>query len=107
MIWEVDEDLDGQVNYMEFFLMYKRCRFDDTFLEPRSMYNVVQFLMYLQNNQSDDEQNEKEPKSRITVEDTLELLYVKYGRNLLDEEIEEIFGRDENKVDGQDKKVSL
>jgi Ca2+-binding EF-hand superfamily protein len=25
MIWEVDEDLDEQVNFYEFQLMYKRC----------------------------------------------------------------------------------
>lgn len=106
MIWEIDEDLDGFIDDYEFLLMYKRCRFDDTYLEPRTLYNVVQFLMYLQNNQNDQE-NTKELKTKITVEDTLEQLYVKYGRNLLDEEIEEIFGKDENKADGQEKKISL
>lgn len=28
MIWEVDEDLDEQVDINEFKLMYKRCTFD-------------------------------------------------------------------------------
>ena len=35
MIWEVDENLDGRVDAYEFELMYKRCIFDKTGLEPR------------------------------------------------------------------------
>lgn len=35
MIWEVDEDLDEFVISYEFELMYKRCIFDKTGLEPR------------------------------------------------------------------------
>jgi hypothetical protein len=34
-IWEVDEDNDRKVNLYEFEMMYKRCIFDPTFLEPR------------------------------------------------------------------------
>lgn len=45
-IWEVDEDLDGSINEYEFTLMYKRCIFDKTWLEPRNLFNLVQFLMY-------------------------------------------------------------
>jgi hypothetical protein len=47
MIWEVDDNLDYQIDYHEFILMYKRCRFDDTGLEPRTLYNLVLFLMFL------------------------------------------------------------
>jgi len=47
MIWEVDENLDGCINYYEFELMYKRCRFDTTGLEPRNLYNLVMYLMFL------------------------------------------------------------
>jgi Ca2+-binding EF-hand superfamily protein len=28
MVWEVDENLDGEINKYEFELMYKRCRHD-------------------------------------------------------------------------------
>ena len=41
MIWEVDENLDERVDFHEFKLMYKRCNYDDTGLEPRSLFNLV------------------------------------------------------------------
>ncbi len=50
MIWEVNDSLNGRINEYEFWLMYKRCSLDQTGLEPRNLYNVVQFLMFLQNN---------------------------------------------------------
>ena len=43
----MDEDLNDQIDKYEFTLMYKRCVFDKTGLEPRSLFNLVQFLMYL------------------------------------------------------------
>ena len=45
-------------------------------------------------------------KGRITVEDTLELLYVRYGRLNLDNEILAIFGPEEKTADGQEKEIS-
>lgn len=88
MIWvgeanqqEVDDDLDGCVSRQEFDTMYKRCISDETGLEPRKLFNLVQFLMY-----------DKDFKGRVTVEETLQILYVRYGRERLDEEIKAIFG---------------
>ena len=60
MIWEVDDDLDGYVSREEFMTMYKRCISDKTDLEPRGLFNLVQFLMY-----------DKMFKGRVTVEETL------------------------------------
>ena len=40
--------------------MYKRCVFDKIGLEPRNLFNLVQFLMY-----------DKTNRGTITVEDTL------------------------------------
>lgn len=59
-IWEVDDDLDGYVSQEEFNTMYKRCISDTTGLEPRKLFNLVQFLMY-----------DKNFKGRVTVEETL------------------------------------
>ena len=58
--------------------MYKRCVFDKTGLEPRSLYNLVQFLMYLV--YGEDKQHitigqKKAFPTTITIENSLELLY--------------------------------
>merc|ERR1711998_728530 len=46
MIWEVDEDCDHAVSWDEFKLMFHRCRNDRTGLEPRKLFNVVEFMMH-------------------------------------------------------------
>jgi hypothetical protein len=40
----------------------------------------------------EDDIQDSHTKLKITVEDTLGLLYVRYGREKMDKEIEEIFG---------------
>jgi len=94
MIWEVDDDLDEYVSKEEFMTMYKRCISDDTDLEPRGLFNLVQFLMY-----------DKTFKGRVTVEETLQILFVRYGRDRLDDEIKAIFGDEEKNPDGSDKEI--
>ena len=94
MIWEVDDDLDGFVSRDEFMTMYKRCISDKTDLEPRGLFNLVQFLMY-----------DKTFKGRVTVEETLQILFVRYGRDRLDDEIKAIFGDEEKNPDGSDKEI--
>ena len=96
IIWEVDDDLDGHVSKDEFQTMYKRCISDDTGLEPRKLYNLVQFLMY-----------DKTFKGRVTVEETLQILYVRYKRDRLDEQITFIFGDDEKNDDGSEKEITF
>ena len=77
----MDDDLDGYVSRDEYHTMYKRCISDETGLEPRKLFNLVQFLMY-----------DKTFKGRVTVEETLQILYVRYGRERIDDEIRAIFG---------------
>lgn len=72
--------------------MYKRCISDQSGLEPRKLYNLVVFLMY-----------DKEFKGRVSVEDTLQLLYVRHGRDALDDEIRAIFGENEKTEEGNEK----
>mmetsp|Transcript_64977 Transcript_64977/g.89811 ORF Transcript_64977/g.89811 Transcript_64977/m.89811 type:complete len:172 (+) Transcript_64977:31-546(+) len=95
IIWEVDDDLDGYVSRQEFLTMYKRCIDDKTGLEPRKLFNIVQFLMY-----------DKKFKGRVTVEETLQILYVRHGRDKLDDEIKAIFGDDEKNNDGTEKEIT-
>ena len=75
--------------------MYKRCISDKTGLEPRKLFNIVQFLMY-----------DKKFKGRVTVEETLQILYVRHGRDQLDDEIKAIFGEDEKNNDGTEKEIT-
>ena len=92
---EVDDDLDGFVSQTEYEIMYKRCISDETGLEPRKLFNLVQFLMY-----------DKTFKGRVTVEETLQILYVRYGRGRLDDEIKAIFGEDEKNAEGSEKEIT-
>ena len=96
IIWEVDDDLDGYVSKDEFQTMYKRCISDETGLEPRKLFNLVSFLMY-----------DKTFKGTVTVEETLQILYVRYKRDRLDEQITFIFGEDEKNDDGSEKEISF
>lgn len=87
MLWEVDEDMDGKISKYEFEKMYKRCVNDTEELEPKRLYYLVQFLMY-----------DKENKFYITEEDSLELLYIRYGDqfNSAIQDIFQITIKDEN-----------
>ena len=96
IIWECDDDLDGYISKDEFQIMYKRCISDSTGLEPRKLYNLVQFLCF-----------DKKFKGRITVEDTLQILFVRYGRESLDTEITAIFGEEEKNEDGSEKEIGF
>ena len=96
IIWEVDEDLDGYVSHEEYMTMYKRCINDKSGLELRKLFNLVQFLMY-----------DKTFRGRVTVEETLQIMYVRHGRDKLDEEITEIFGKDETNADGSEKVITF
>lgn len=89
MVWEVDEDLDGVVSWDEFLSMYLRCVGDKTGLEPRTLFNLVQFLMY-----------DRDFGGSISVEQTLQILFVRWGRERLDAEIAEIFGDTASGGDG-------
>eukprot|EP00747_Dinoflagellata_sp_TGD_P163382 gnl/TRDRNA2_/TRDRNA2_182009_c0_seq1.p1 gnl/TRDRNA2_/TRDRNA2_182009_c0~~gnl/TRDRNA2_/TRDRNA2_182009_c0_seq1.p1 ORF type:complete len:241 (+),score=60.55 gnl/TRDRNA2_/TRDRNA2_182009_c0_seq1:102-725(+) len=95
-IWEVDDDLDGMVGWDEFLTMYQRCISDQTGNEPRNLFNLTQFLMY-----------DKEFHGKISVEQTLQILFVRHGRGELDAEIAEIFGDQQKGPDGQELKITF
>lgn len=78
---EVDEDLDKCISEQEFFRMYKRCVSDKEWQEPRKLFNLVQFLMYDNNF-----------KGWVGEEETFQLIYIREGRSVLDQQIDAIFG---------------
>ena len=76
MIWEVDENLDGAVDWGEFLLMFRRNVTDKTGLEPFQLFAVVQFCMY-----------DKEFVGKISVDETMQMLYARCGRDRLEAEM--------------------
>ena len=45
-------------------------------------------------------------KGKVSVEETLQILFVRYGRENLDNEITAIFGEDEKNEDGSEKEIT-
>ena len=83
--------------------MYKKCTMDRSGAEPKNLFHLTQFMMYCRPNYY-----------RITVEDTLELLYVRAKKEAeinksldekvrLEEEIKVIFGDEEKTPEGVEK----
>mmetsp|Transcript_87305 Transcript_87305/g.245061 ORF Transcript_87305/g.245061 Transcript_87305/m.245061 type:complete len:215 (+) Transcript_87305:88-732(+) len=95
-IWEVDDDLDNMVGYDEFLTMYQRCISDMTGNEPRNLFNLVQFLMY-----------DRDFSFKISVEQTLQIIYVRHGRGELDAEIAQIFEDQQKGSEGQEAKITF
>lgn len=73
MIWEVDENLDGCVDWSEFKLMYERNITDKTGLEPFQLFNVVQFMMY-----------DKDYSGKVSIDETMTMLFQRYGKDKLE-----------------------
>ena len=83
MIWEVDENLDGCVDWEEFKLMFYRNITDTTGLEPFQLFNVVQFMMY-----------DRDGSGQVTVDETMHMLYARYGKKNLESQMKALFGED-------------
>lgn len=76
MIWEVDENLDGCIDWREFKMMYHQNVTDETGLEPFELFNIVQFLTYLPSLKVD-----RDFKPQITEDDTMSTLFARYGHD--------------------------
>jgi len=81
MIWEVDEDYDRCISWVEFQAMYQRCRGDKAGIEPRRLFNIVEFIM-----------NDKDDGGTVSMEEVMEILYLRYGSVDLDSQLEQLFG---------------
>jgi hypothetical protein len=93
MIWEVDEDHDGQVGWEEFQRAYERCSNDIHGTEPRQLYNVVLFLLHAnsaaavtvtvmaeEEGKKFDSNGGKKDVVKMSGDDAERLMYLQYGR---------------------------
>jgi len=95
MIWEIDENLDGVVDWDEFRLMYHRNMHDASGLEPFEVYNISQFMTF-----------DHDGKGFITEDDTMTVLFMRHGRAHVEKEMIKLFG-DKLKAKGGEGTLTL
>lgn len=71
-LWEVDEDNEGCAKWHHFEKNVARIQKDKVGLEPRKLYNIIEFMMY-----------DVDKLGTIRVNDALEMIYNRFGREAL------------------------
>eukprot|EP01039_Chlorochromonas_danica_P007670 gene7670-8477_t len=81
LIWEVDENLDGMVDFDELQLTYYRNLTDSSGSEPCFFFKILEFLIF-----------DASHKGYIIEDDCMEILYARYGGGNLEREMKLLFG---------------
>ncbi len=84
MMWEVDEKLDGVLDWDEVHSNFERNIRDSSGLEPASFYHMIQFMMYDHDN-----------NGLVSLDETMNMLYARVGREQMETTITKLFGRDD------------
>mmetsp|Transcript_5634 Transcript_5634/g.5833 ORF Transcript_5634/g.5833 Transcript_5634/m.5833 type:complete len:254 (+) Transcript_5634:80-841(+) len=96
MLWEVDEDLDQCLDWSEFRKMFTRNAVDRTGLEMSKMFNLTQFLIYDHN-----------CNGKVSVDETMNMLYARYGRVKMETKLKELFGENMHENGRQGGEISF
>ena len=85
MVWEVDENLDGEVDWEEFQLTYYRNVLDQSThasgTEPCGFFSILEFLTF-----------DESRKGYIIEDNCMEILFARYGSEKLEKELQFLFG---------------
>ena len=69
IIWEVDDDCDGVLNWEEFQSLYYRVGKDEHGKEPRRMYTIIEYCLF-----------DIDGRGCVEIKEVMEMFYKRYGR---------------------------
>ncbi|EKX51041.1 hypothetical protein GUITHDRAFT_150967 [Guillardia theta CCMP2712] len=82
IIWEVDEDANGWIDWDNFVQLYVRCRKDRTGQEPTRLYNLIEFMVC-----------DKDGGGTMSEDECMEILYHRYGKEVMGKLTDQLFGK--------------